>query len=85
MPKIPARRPLDDFPGEVLTVNEARQVLGVSRDRLYELVRQGQVPHLRLGGIVIPKAALRRWLESSTPGSAASNERRPPLLVIGGR
>ena len=42
-----------------LTVEEAGQVLGVSRGYAYELVRQGALPCMRLGRrIVIPVRAL---------------------------
>jgi excisionase family DNA binding protein len=42
-----------------LTVEEAGQVLGVSRSYAYELVRQGALPCMRLGRrIVIPVRAL---------------------------
>jgi excisionase family DNA binding protein len=42
-----------------LTVEEAGQMLGVSRSYAYELVRQGELPCMRLGRrIVIPVRAL---------------------------
>jgi excisionase family DNA binding protein len=42
-----------------LTVEEAGQMLGVSRSYAYELVRQGALPCMRLGRrIVIPVRAL---------------------------
>ena len=42
-----------------LTVEEADQMLGVSRSYAYELVRQGALPCMRLGRhIVIPVRAL---------------------------
>jgi excisionase family DNA binding protein len=42
-----------------LTVEEAGQLLGVSRSYAYELVRQGALPCMRLGRrIVIPVPAL---------------------------
>jgi excisionase family DNA binding protein len=42
-----------------LTVEEAGQLLGVSRSYAYELVRQGALPCMRLGRrIVIPVRAL---------------------------
>jgi excisionase family DNA binding protein len=42
-----------------LTVEEAGQMLGVSRSYAYELVRQGALPCMRLGRrIVVPVRAL---------------------------
>lgn len=50
---------LDDLP-DLLTVDEARQILRVGRNQLYEACRNGEVPHLRIGkSIRIPK----RWIE----------------------
>jgi excisionase family DNA binding protein len=47
-----------------LTVEEAGQLLGVSRSYAYELVRQGALPCLRLGRrIVIPVRALEALLD----------------------
>jgi excisionase family DNA binding protein len=47
-----------------LTVEEAGQLLGVSRSYAYELVRQGALPCMRLGRrIVIPVRALDALIE----------------------
>jgi excisionase family DNA binding protein len=52
-----------------LTVAEAGQVLGVSRSYAYELVRQGQLPCMRLGRrIVVPVRALEALLDAPTSG-----------------
>lgn len=49
-----------------LTVPQTAEVLGISKNRAYELCAEGLIPHLRLGGrIVIPVAALERWLASA--------------------
>jgi excisionase family DNA binding protein len=50
-----------------LTVEEAGQVLGVSRSYAYELVRQGAIPCMRLGRrIVVPRSALEALLDRAT-------------------
>jgi len=47
-----------------ITVPEAAAMLGVSRNFGYELVRQGQLPVIRLGKrLLIPRAALEKMLE----------------------
>ncbi len=52
----------------VLTVEEAGILLGISRPHAYKLVREGQIPIIRLGRrIVVPRPALMRWLESAKP------------------
>ncbi len=48
----------------VFTVSEAREKLGISRGLIYEAIRRGEIPHLRIGKrIVIPRVALERLLE----------------------
>ena len=46
-----------------LTVEEAAQVLGISRAFAYESVRRGEIPHIRIGRrVLVPRAALNRLL-----------------------
>ena len=54
----------------VLSVEEAAQLLGVCKVHLYKLIREGQIPILKLGRrIVVPRCALLKMLESVTAGS----------------
>ena len=47
-----------------VTVPEAAEMLGVSRNFAYQLVREGKLPSIRFGKrILIPRAALERMLE----------------------
>lgn len=49
----------------VLTVEEAAQLLGISRSFAYEAVQRGDIPSMRIGRrILVPKAALERFLAS---------------------
>ncbi|MFP5327166.1 MAG: helix-turn-helix domain-containing protein [Acidimicrobiia bacterium] len=49
-----------------LTVEEAAQVLGISRAFAYTLAKRGQLPNIRLGRrLVVPKAALEKLLMTS--------------------
>ncbi len=62
-------RPALDHPGgtdkAALSVAEAARTLGVSRSHAYELVKTGDLPHLRLGRrIVIPGHAIRQLLKT---------------------
>lgn len=60
---------------EFLTVAELGVRLRVSRTTAYQLVRQRQVPSIRLGGTIrIPTAALDRWLV---------DQERAALSVVG--
>jgi excisionase family DNA binding protein len=48
----------------VFTVEEAAQLLGISRSFAYEAVQRGEIPSMRIGRrILVPKAALQRLLE----------------------
>ena len=47
-----------------MTVEEAGVALGISRSHAYQLVRQGELPSLRLGRrVVVPIAALEALVE----------------------
>ena len=50
----------------VLTVEEARVKLGLSRGLIYEAVRRGSIPSIRIGRrILIPREALHRLIDAS--------------------
>lgn len=54
-----------------LTVDEAAQVLGISRALAYELITRGQLPSLRLGRrIVVPRGVLEMLMAQATPETA---------------
>ena len=47
-----------------ITVPEAAEMLGISRNFAYDLVKQGKLPAIRFGKrLLIPRAALDRMLE----------------------
>lgn len=51
-----------------ITVDEAAELLGVSRSTAYSLVRQGELPSLRLGRrIVVPVRRLLALLDAGPP------------------
>ena len=56
----------------VLSVQEAAEVLRLSRNSCYEAIRRGEIPSLRIGKrILIPRVALEKMLqEPNTTGSA---------------
>jgi excisionase family DNA binding protein len=50
----------------VYAVKEVADILGLSTDTVYEMVRCGSLPHIRIGRrILIPRVMLEKWL--STP------------------
>jgi excisionase family DNA binding protein len=47
-----------------LTITEASQALGVSRNKAYEAARRGEIPTIKIGKrILVPLAALERMLQ----------------------
>jgi len=59
----------------VYTVEEAATLLGISRSFAYEAVQRGDIPSMRIGRrILVPKAALERFLASSADGEIAPGE-----------
>ena len=57
----------------VMTVDEAAEVLGVSRASAYEGVKTGEIPSIRIGRrIVVPTAAVRRMLRLDSGGPEAA-------------
>jgi excisionase family DNA binding protein len=49
-----------------MTVPEAAEMLGISRNHAYELARQGKLPVIRLGKrLIIPRIGFEKWLEES--------------------
>ena len=58
-----------------LTPKEACRLLGLSRGLMYEAIRTGQIPSIRIGRrILIPRAALERLLENPKSANAATGD-----------
>lgn len=52
---------------KVLRVEDAMSVLGVSRWMVYEMIRRGELPVLRVGRLIrIPQEALDAWIAAHT-------------------
>ena len=59
---------IKDIP-EVMTVEEMRQFLGISRPTAYELVNQATFPTIRIGrAIRVRKSSLLLWLDQQARG-----------------
>jgi excisionase family DNA binding protein len=67
-------------PRSVLTVEEARQELGIGRSSIHKAIHRGEIPALRIGRrILIPRAALDRMLEGAQPKPGTGD------IVFGGK
>jgi putative molybdopterin biosynthesis protein len=50
--------PFEDLP-ELLTPEEAREYLRVSKNTIYDLLRRGEIPSVRYGRLIrVPKSAI---------------------------
>ena len=66
--------------GLLLTVREAAKLLRISPNTCYELIRQGRIPHIRLGRrILIPRHGLEQWIAQE----AGLPEPPPPVVSFG--
>lgn len=46
-----------------MSVREAARALGLGRETVYEMVRQNQIPNVKVGRrVIIPRPALEAWL-----------------------
>lgn len=73
---LSAESRLDGTPGSVgegpllFSIKAAAEHLGLSRSSLYELVRSGEVEHIRVGRrILLSRASLDRFIETNTRAS----------------
>jgi excisionase family DNA binding protein len=52
----------------IYTPSELARVLGISRNGVYAALRNGTIPHVRIGRrFVIPKTAVKSWLATIAP------------------
>lgn len=66
----------------VYTVEEAATLLGISRSFAYEAVQNGQIPSMRIGRrILVPKAALERFLADGSAVDGQANASHPPGIT----
>lgn len=55
-----------------LTVEEAGEVLGISRAHAYRLAREHRIPNIKLGKrVVVPRYALERFIEAELQAHAS--------------
>ena len=57
--------PQQSSPGTKMTVSvqEAAKMIGISKPKMYELIREGEIPSIHVGKkIVIPRQGILDWL-----------------------
>jgi excisionase family DNA binding protein len=56
-------------PPFTISVKEAAQLLGISKSHAYDLIRQDELPHVRLGRrVVVPYRELEEWVSRHVDG-----------------
>ncbi len=54
----------------LLTAEDVAELIGMRTDFVYQLVRRGQIPHLRFGRTVrFRSVSIEQWLEGSERGN----------------
>jgi excisionase family DNA binding protein len=57
---------------QVLTAAEVAQMLGVSKDYIYDACARDELPHVRLGrSIRFRRESIEQWLREQEQGAAA--------------
>ena len=65
----------------LLTVAEAAELLRVHSNHVYELIRRGELPHVRLGRVIrLPRHRLEQWIEEQCGASEGGADDGPALL-----
>jgi excisionase family DNA binding protein len=60
----------------ILTVDEARKMIGLSRGSMYQAIYSGQVPSIRVDRrILIPRARLEQILNGVQKGDKSDNDK----------
>lgn len=80
----PSLRPDDAEPARFYSTREVAALLRMTDRTVYELVRERQIPSVRVAGKwLFPRELLERWLDENTDASslAARAGRTPPVLA----
>lgn len=66
MPRMSTAKALAEEP--TLTVDEAAELLGMSRSGTYNAIRDGNIPNIKIGRLIrVPSAPLRKLLGIEEP------------------
>ena len=55
---------------ELLNLSEVMKILSVSRQKIYMMANNNEIPIIRIGrNIKVPRRALEQWIEKNTKAS----------------
>jgi excisionase family DNA binding protein len=67
---------------ELMDTREVAAYLRLKERRIYDLVRQRAIPHVRATGkLLFPRAKIDAWLAGKSGASPASTASRPPIIA----
>lgn len=50
--------------GDILTVKEVQELLGIGKNSVYDLIKNGYLKHKKVGGkYLIPKSSVKNFIE----------------------
>jgi putative molybdopterin biosynthesis protein len=79
--KTPARAAAAPSSG-MMDTREVAAYLRLKERRVYDLVRQDAIPHVRATGkLLFPRARIDAWLASKGNAAAATSPSRPPIIA----
>jgi excisionase family DNA binding protein len=69
----------------LLRISEAAEMLGISRSKAYEMIKAGELPHVRIRHTLrVPLGSLRRWIEAKEEAAQAGEPGAANESVQGG-
>lgn len=67
---------------DLLTTTEVADYLRLKERKIYDLVRQGEIPHARVTGkLIFPRQAVDRWVMKHLEGDQAGRDVTPPVYA----
>jgi excisionase family DNA binding protein len=71
--------------GELVTINQAQRILGVSRSTIWRRIQRGYLPSIRRGARrLVPASALRTYGQEPRPQSIQPfSENHPMFRLVG--
>jgi excisionase family DNA binding protein len=77
-----AKATTTDAPAEMMDTHEVAAYLRLKERRVYDLVRQRAIPHVRATGkLLFPRARIDAWIAGKGEAPVAASRARPPIIA----